>query len=326
MSNIPRSQGGQTAVVFTHQSAFNQIVEPGKFVSLTQYFIANWLPQISPNGLRILITLRSMGYFNAKSGEKRGEIDIEQDDLAALVGISEKTVRRAFADDAVLNKYVRRVFSVQRDRFGRIVKEHYVYVVTMDDVLTPEDQIRFERMVLVPDKGSKMGEDQAGKLPNGQSDRSVGQVDRLVGQLDRASGQVDPPNGQSVRSYKETPTLPTENTFPTPAACPEDSFSLSPGEEQTREEQSEGLDHLHENVMSPATALPASLRVRPWAQLTNTDREPWLVAAETELRENFGLAAWLKTTEKAKSTIRAQRAANLYLQSFDLEAKGDKPH
>ena len=34
---------------------------------------------------------------------------------------------------------------------------------------------------------------------------------------------------------------------------------------------------------------------------------------EVELRKNFGLAVWLKTKENAKASIRAQRAADLYL-------------
>ena len=34
------------------------------------------------------------------------------------------------------------------------------------------------------------------------------------------------------------------------------------------------------------------------------------------LQKNFGLAVWLKTKEKARERVRAQRAANLYLAGF----------
>ncbi len=51
----------------------------------------------------------------------------------------------------------------------------------------------------------------------------------------------------------------------------------------------------------------------PFDLLSDADRAPWIEKAEVELRENFGLAVWLKTKEKAKVSIRAQRAANLYL-------------
>jgi len=106
---------------------------------------------MSPNGLRILLQLRAQGYYNPKDGCKRGDIDIdidiEQSELAALISISTKTIQRAFAEDEVLCKYVQRVFQVKRDKFGRILKEHYVYVVVMDDVLTPEDQGRYQVML-----------------------------------------------------------------------------------------------------------------------------------------------------------------------------------
>ena len=47
--------------------------------------------------------------------------------------------------------------------------------------------------------------------------------------------------------------------------------------------------------------------------MSDEERAPWLEAAETELAQNFGLAVWAKTKEKAKASIRAQRAGNLYL-------------
>ena len=51
----------------------------------------------------------------------------------------------------------------------------------------------------------------------------------------------------------------------------------------------------------------------PFDLLPDEERAPWIEKAEAELRANFGLAVWAKTKEKAKVSIRAQRAANLYL-------------
>lgn len=50
----------------------------------------------------------------------------------------------------------------------------------------------------------------------------------------------------------------------------------------------------------------------PFGLLPDAERASWLDAAEAELRENFGLAVWLKTKEKTKASIREQRATNLY--------------
>ena len=299
MSNVPREKGSPDRVAFTHQSAFNEIVQPGRFVSLTHYFIANWLPKISPNGLKILTTLRSMGFYNSKSGEARGEVDIEQDELAALIEISAKTIQRAFADDQVLNKYVRRVFSVQRDRFGRIVKEHYVYVVTMDDVLTPADQARYERLIEGPDKGPG--------CPKGQS---VASADDPKRHFDASDGHCVPPNGhndaserQSVSPYKESLTLPTENTALTPAAGPEYSLSLFSGEEKEALPATVAL----ETVTLAAPELPARRQPRPWPQLADAEREPHFVQARRELE-----AIHAGTGISPKAKLIEVRARNLY--------------
>ncbi len=56
---------------------------------------------------------------------------------------------------------------------------------------------------------------------------------------------------------------------------------------------------------------------RPWPDLPEPERAPWLERAEAELKENFGGALWAKTKEKARASIRGQRAANLYLEAND---------
>ena len=227
MSNVPRKSGVGSTVKYTHQSAFNEIVGMAH-VGLSHYFVAHWLPKITPNGLKILIQLRSMGYFDPKTETKRGDIDIEQSELAELIGISKKTIQRAFTEDEVLAKYVQRVFQVKRDKFGRIVKEHYIYVVVMDDVLIPEDKVRYEVMLNGPDK--QQGPDKS-SIPKRQSDASDAPPKR---QSDASEGHNDPPKrhyvpqtSQSVASYKEILTPLTEdNTSNTPAGGPEISLTL----------------------------------------------------------------------------------------------------
>ncbi len=283
-------------ITFTYESAYNQIVEPGSYVSLSQYFIAHWLPAISPSGLKILVRLRAMGYYSPKTGAARGDIDIEQKDLAALCGLSLSTLKRAFLDDVVLTRYVQRVFQVKRDpRNGRILKEHYVYVVKMDDALTDADKARLEGMLQGPDEETDP--------PIGQNDPSgtgpIAQNELSAGQNEPPIVHFEPPTTQNELSLNGS--LNTLNTLHTPhtrTAHPGDSpsaISRSSSGEEPKEERT------NNNV--------------PWPfdLLSDAERVPWLEKAETELRENFGLAVWAKTKEKAKASIRAQRASNLYL-------------
>lgn len=295
------ARGGDATIRFTYQSAFNQITNPTSYASLSMYFITHWMPKISPNGLRILLALRSLGYYNPKAQAARGEIDIEQPELAALSGVKLRTLQRTFADDEVLNKYVRRVFQVKRDANGRILKEHYVYVVTMDDILTPEDEIRLAEMLEEPDKNQDENQGDTEETPTRQNGGSVKKPTRQNGgpvcQTGGPTRQNDVPTRQNGGSYnKVIHTLTTLNTSDTPAARPE--FLTSSVSEQDFSEQI-GAEPIQEKPL-------------PFAALSAGEQAPWLDAAEQELRQSFGLEAWLKTGEKARAGIRRQRAASLY--------------
>ena len=64
-----------------------------------------------------------------------------------------------------------------------------------------------------------------------------------------------------------------------------------------------------------------------FAALPEAEQALWLAQAENELRENFGLSAWLKTAEKARAGLRRQRAQNLYGQSLSVTGgKKGKEH
>ena len=262
MSRGQRKQQDQTdaTITFTFESAYNQIVQPTSYVSLSQYFIAHWMPSISPAGLKILLQLRSMGYYSPKAGVQRGDIDIEQKELAALCGMSHSTLKRAFADDLVLSSYVQRVFETKRDPLtGRIIKEHYLYVVKMDDVLILEDKARLEEMLQGPDKqraDPKAHFDPSDLPPRGQNDpRGV--------QNDPPTAHFDPPMGQNDPSLNRN--LNTLNTFNTPdtAALPGGSTS-SLFEEKSPEPKRNVLDQLS---AAEFTALEAEARARVIVEL-----------------------------------------------------------
>jgi hypothetical protein len=283
----PRPESIPDATVsFTYESAYNQIVQPVSYVSLSQYFVAHWLPDISAAGLKILLRLRAMGYYDPKKGLQRGDIDIDQKELAGLCGLSLSTLKRAFADDTILSSYVQRVFRAERDpRSGRIVREHYLYVVKMDDVLIPADKALLEDMLQGAAKGKEQGPDcpiaqndlsVAG--PIGQNDLWAVQNDPPIAHFEPNSVQNDPPLNRSIN------TLNTLITSDTPAARPESFASLS-----------------------------------------EEEKEPWLALAELELRENFGLAAWLKTADKARASLRKQRAMTLYQKHLAVAADPAPP-
>jgi hypothetical protein len=283
----PRPESIPDATIsFTYESAYNQIVQPGSYVSLSQYFIAHWLPDISAPGLKILLRLRAMGYYDPKKGLQRGDIDIDQKELAGLCGLSLSTLKRAFADDAILSSYVQRVFRAERDpRSGRIVREHYLYVVKMDDVLMPTDKAHLEDML----QGATKGEEQSADGPIAQNDPSAA---RPIGQNELWAVQNDPPIAHfEPNSVQNDPplnrslnTLNTLITSDTPAARPESFASLS-----------------------------------------KEDQEPWLEQAESELRENFGLGAWLKTAAKARADLRWQRAMTLHQKHLAVAADPTLP-
>ena len=227
-------------ITFTFESAYNQIVQPTSYVSLSQYFIAHWMPAITGAGLKILLQLRSMGYYSPKAGVQRGDIDIEQKELAALCGLSHSSLKRAFEGDPVLSAYVQRVFHVQRDpRTGRIIKEHYLYVVKMDDVLIPADKAKLEAMLQGPDKpnANPRGQnDPSAPAPTAQSEPPVAQNDLSGVQSELPTAHNEPTRGQndpSLNRSLHTPT--TQNTFDTPhtpAADPETLASLFPDEDK----------------------------------------------------------------------------------------------
>ena len=278
------------SVTFTYESAYNQIVHPTSYVSLSQYFIAHWMPAISPAGLKILLQLRSMGYYSPKAGVQRGDIDIEQKELAALCGMSLSTLKRAFGDDPILSSYVQRVFETKRDPLtGRIVKEHYLYVVKMDDVLTPADKVRLDGLLQGPDKGSD--------LPKGQNDPSdsipIAQNDLSGVQSEPPIAQNEPPAGQNDPSLnKEIHTSITLNT-PNTAARPGGSASLFEEKE------------------------PDKAFVMPWSSLPEKDRQPFVDQARHELAL---IHAGSGITPKPK--LVEARAKNLY--DLSLKEKGAK--
>ena len=58
-------------IVPGYYSAANEIIEPDKVLMMTRYFVRRWMPILGENGTRIVLALRSLGYYNRQTGEKR---------------------------------------------------------------------------------------------------------------------------------------------------------------------------------------------------------------------------------------------------------------
>ena len=216
--NKPRITSTASAQ-FVYEDPRAALTRPDHFASLSHYFIANWLPGITPNGLKILVRLRSLGYYQPKTGVQRSAIDIDQTQLAKQCGMGLRTLQRIFADDPVFAKYVQREFQVERDRQQRIIREHYVYMVKMDDVLTPEDEAKIQE-----ESGDKNRE-RPGLEPIRQNDVSETFPMRQNDVSECQNGGPIRQNGISTRqngvSNKESLTLLTkENTSLTATAAP----------------------------------------------------------------------------------------------------------
>lgn len=283
---MSKPQPQSVSVRFDYHSAYNEIVNPKHFVSDTLYYVKNWLPKLGGNGHLIVTVLRSYGYYDGVSGRHRDGIDIDQRKLAEECGLSLSTLQREFVKNAVLAQFVQREFVVERDRAGRILQEHYIYRVKMDDPLTPACQARFDAMVAGSDKPIGQN-DLSGRSPMRHSDASAHQDDTPMRQFDVPARQIDAP-------YKEdSPTLTTENTLTTPAA-PGDSLLL-----------------FQEAEPAPAPAFVA------WADLPDGARQPYIERAKAELHK-YAIAAGAERWGRIGPRQEEVRARNIY----EAEQKG----
>lgn len=276
---MSKPKPSSASVRFDYHSAYNEIVNPKHFVSSSLYYVKHWLKPLGANGHMIVTVLRSHGYFDPDGGKHRDAIDVDQKTLAAECGLSLSTFQREFVKNVPLAKFVQREFVAVRDKAGRILREHYIYRVKMDDPLTPADQARFEQMSAGPDK-------QAAPTPIRQYDTSevapMMQNDIWALQTDAPISQNDLPTRQNDTLLKENPTLNTLNTSATPVA---------PGVALT---------------LFPEKTAPTL------AQLTEAKQRPYQQQAEQELIALFGFKEWKTLGDRARERQIKSRAESIY--------------
>ena len=171
MSETAMTAMSQTVeVVPGYHSAVNEIIEPDKVLVLTRYFVRRWMPILGENGTRIVLALRSLGYYNRQTGEKREGIEIDLPELAALCGLSVATLKREFGErhdghrqaipgspqNSALHKFVHKDRQYWRDPVtNRLLRTANIYRVMMDDPLHEDDLPRLTGDPGSPREGRK---------------------------------------------------------------------------------------------------------------------------------------------------------------------------
>jgi hypothetical protein len=247
-------------VFHDYHSAVNEIVEPDKYVSCSRYFVRRWMPLLGGVATQVVLALRSLGYHNVKTGEKRDGIEIEFPELAELVGVSVPTLKRLLhADEAtgvltndVLARFVTKDRQYWRDPVtNRVLRSANVYRVKMDDPLHEDDEARLNEILRsrekpggTPVRGVKSSVNPDGRPSGYQNDTQVRpsskdqndtqmpskyHFDSPGDQSESFPNQIDPQESQNdttLKDYSET----HRDTLTTPAA-PGDSLSLFSGED-----------------------------------------------------------------------------------------------
>ena len=149
-----------TGTVFVspfYHEAKNEITRPNHFVGCSRYLVEKWLPRLGPLGFSLVLYLRSLGYYNPVTGERRDSIQINQADLCAILGVSLDTLQREMKRNEPLGAFVRVQKSYQRRQAGHLQREDSIYYIAMDDPLVPEDVPLLEAILARKEAEAKEG-------------------------------------------------------------------------------------------------------------------------------------------------------------------------
>ena len=305
-------------VIQDYHSAAHVITEPDKYVACSRYFVRRWMPLLGNEGTRIVLALRSLGYFNPGTGETRNGIEIELAELAAMIGVHVATLKREFGDvkgkpgspaNPALQKFVRKEKQYWRDPVtNRLLRTANIYRVMMDDPLHEDDLPRLNEILVSREKGAQPSKAQnAPQMPKSRrKNLSEAQNALHVAQNAPSRAQNAPNKVQNAPPLKDYSALPL-NTSDT-ATLPGVSASLF-GDQSNTEGSASAKNSL-------SLLAQAKLAGKAWATLLEADRPPWLEQAKREL---IALHAGTGITVKLK--LIEARAANLY----EMSLRGQEP-
>jgi len=119
------------------------VIQPERAIVVTHYFMSRWVPLLGHSAAHLIMTARSMCYWNPLNGELRNVIDTEMGELAARAALSVRTVKDILANEMVQHYFLR--YKVRRMMTSNGVRTAGItLLVRMDDPLTPEDQAAHE--------------------------------------------------------------------------------------------------------------------------------------------------------------------------------------
>jgi hypothetical protein len=285
----------QIQVLQDYHSAYNEIVQPEIMVYQSRYYVRRWKPSLGGNGDAIVMALRSLGYYNRETGEKRDGIPIDLPELAKLCGVSVPTLKREFGSkkdgtptNASLHLFVQREKNYRRDKVtGQIWREENIYRVKMDDPIHPDDMPRLQEILEARQKGagdgkSRMAQNEPkGKSRMAQNEPQTSQSESLPTQSESSQSQSESAPTQNEPTLKTTSGLPQTplNSSPTPVA-PGDSLSLFSGEDPER-------SGLSAEEIAAVRAAVVTLQPEPPKKLAYKDVEAEWQAMSDEAKEPF---------------------------------------
>ncbi len=140
------------------------IIQPERAIVVTHYFMSRWTPLLGHSATHLIMTARSMCYWNPLNGELRNVIDTEMGELAERAAMSVRTVKDILANETVQRYFLR--YKVRRMMTQNGVRTAGItLLVRMDDPLTPEDQKTHDLTEIehwyTPDFGPEENEEEA---------------------------------------------------------------------------------------------------------------------------------------------------------------------
>ena len=308
-------------LVADYHSAYNEIVQPDLLVYQSRYYVRRWKPLLGGNGDMIVMALRSLGYYNRETGEKRDGIPINLAELAKLCRLSIATLKREFGSKAdgspanpALLQFVQREKNYRRDKVtGQIWREENIYRVMMDDPIHPDDLPRLQEILEQRQKGaspSGSGSNREAKPRKAQSELygSPSPVPRRaqneppIAQNELGAAQIELPMAQSDSKPNQNElTLSPTLSFLEELISPVPTAPLLPVTGQEAEVQK--IEPLERQSKSDAR--------RGWLDLTEAERQSWLRQAVSELAkyaQEAGADVWARIGPRQEEV----RARHLY--------------
>lgn len=128
---------------FYHE-AKNRIIRPDCGIFISDYFVRHWIPRLGNTAACIVLFLRSRA---GAIREGEAAVQVSQEEIAAGVNCSVRTLRTELHSNFALQQFVRIESRFLRDSRGHLRRTENLYYVAMDDPLVPEDEPLLQEMM-----------------------------------------------------------------------------------------------------------------------------------------------------------------------------------